>query len=171
MKYTCPISFNTVDHNVIRLVGLFTLILIITSFFNLFGEYSKYIMLFLTFDFLMRIFNDKLSLLKIISVNILHGILKIKPQEVGAAPKRFAAGIGALFSILIFGLLFISDYFISKPHILNMDNIFFTIKHSLHILTIMLVVAISLETFFGFCLGCKIYSYIQFFKSKWKKTT
>ena len=170
MKYTCPISFNTVDHNVIRLVGLFTLTLIITSFFNLFGEYSNYIMLFLFLDFLARIFNSKLSLLKIIGSFILHKIFKIKPKEIGAAPKRFAAGIGAFFSIMIF-LMWASytpDYTIHPEYTLPSNA---HIEMMRKIMMIIFMIAVSLETFFGFCFGCKIYSYIQFFKSKWKKTT
>lgn len=154
MKYTCPISHNTIDHNVIRLVGLFTLILMIISYFNLFGEYSDYIMLFLAIDFLMRIFVHKLSILKFTASTILHQILRIKPQEIGMAPKKFAAGIGALFSILIFEFSFFID---------NSG-----IKFTYMLLNLIFVFAVSLETFFSFCLGCKIYSYIQFFKSKLK---
>jgi hypothetical protein len=151
--HTCPISFKKIDHNVVRLAGFFSLILIAAAFTKIFGDYSKYLILFLTFDFLARIFNDKFSLLKIISVNILHGLLKIQPEEVGVAPKRFAAGIGATFSFLIFILIFVSES--------NLNNFDIIIKFSLHFLTMLLVTAISLETFFGFCIGCKIYSYLQ----------
>ena len=156
IKHTCPISFKEVDHNVIRLAGFFSLILIGLELFNIFEEYSKYLILFLFLDFIARIFNDKFSILKLISVNILHGLLKIKPQLVGAAPKRFAAALGASFSLIIFILLFL-------------ENKVLFLTHLTHFFSLMLIIAISLETFFGFCIGCKIYSYLQWFKSNFLK--
>ena len=106
MKYTCPISKNTIDENVVRLVGFFSLILVILGFLL-----SPWIFLFLAFDFLMRIYKLNFSILRHIAIFIMHRILKIKPKAIGAAPKRFAAGIGFLFSIIIFILILIANFY------------------------------------------------------------
>jgi hypothetical protein len=150
MKYTCPISLNTIDHNVVRLTSFFTLILISITTFQLFGEHSHAVMLFLVLDFLARIHKQKFSLLKYLSVNILHGLLKIPPKEIGSAPKKFAAGIGVVFAILIF----VSSFFLSSSFGL----------YAFYILSGMFAIAVSLEAFIGFCVGCLIYSIIQSFK-------
>ena len=158
MKYTCSISKNTVDENVVRLVGFFSLILVIFGFL-----FSKWIFLFLSFEFLMKIFPKtlKFSILRQIAIFIMHKILKIKPKPIGAAPKRFAAGIGFLFSIIIFTTIQ-GEIFCSYD--CKSSDYFFSIVTK--ILTSIFVIAISLETFFSYCLGCKIYSWLQFFKNK-----
>ena len=150
MKCTCPISITTIDHHVVRLASFFTLVLIILSTLQIFGAHSYAIMIFLVLDFLARMYNPKLSLFKYLSVNILHGILKIKPKEIGSAPKKFAAGIGILFAVLVFA----SSFFL---HITALQYIFY-------ILSIMFAIAVSLEAFFGFCVGCVIYSLLQSLK-------
>ena len=171
MRYTCPISKSTIDEHVVRLVAFFVLILVIVGFL-----FSKWIFLFLAFDYLARIYFPKFSILKHISVFIMHDILKIKPKAIGAAPKRFAAGIGFFFSIIIFVLLYIAEFYNIKyleaikicPDCTAFDQGIYYKLWSF-ILGIIFIIAISLETFFSYCLGCKTYSWLQFFKSKFKK--
>ncbi len=152
MKYTCPLSINTIDHHVVRLASFFNLLLIIMTSFHILGTYSPLLMLFLFLDMLARKYQDKWSLLKYISVNILHGLIKLKPKEIGSAPKKFAAGIGASFALLIF----ISSFFLSIPFV-----------HTLfYILNALFAIAVSLEAFFGFCIGCLLYSLFQSLKKK-----
>lgn len=161
MKYTCPISKNTVDENVVRLIGFFSLILVILGFLV-----SKWFFLFLSFEYLMRIFVKtlKFSILRQLAIFIMHKVLKIKPKEIGAAPKRFAAIIGFLFSIFIFAT--IQGQIFCTYNCEYNDYFFSTLTN---ILTLIFVVAISLETFFSYCLGCKFYSWLQFLKNKFKK--
>jgi len=86
------------------------------------------------------------------AILIVHRILNIPPKAIGAAPKRFAAGIGFIFSILIFILSF------------------FNLEILKNILTAFFLLAAFLETFFSYCLGCKTYSIIQSLKGKGKKS-
>ncbi len=161
MQYTCPISKKQIDENVVRLIGFFTLILLIISFFI--TKIAIFIFIFIIFDFYARIFIPKFSILKIISKIILHKIIKIKPKPIGAAPKRFAAGIGLLLSVIIFFIIFFY-----KPN-WNTQNTLptnFYIEIIEKTFIIIFAIAVSLETFFKFCLGCKIYSWIQYFKNK-----
>jgi len=163
MKYTCPISKSLIDENVVRLMGFFTLILVTTAFFNY--KISWIIFLFLTYDFLARISKPKYSIIKIISKKIMHEIIKIKPKEIGSAPKIFAAKIGLGFSIILFLLSLTNDNTIVINNLLES----YTFSYILwKILIIIFIIAISLETFFSFCLGCKAYSWLQYFKNKIK---
>jgi hypothetical protein len=107
-------------------------------------------MLFLVLDFLARMYKAKFSLFKYLSVNILHGLFKIPPKEIGSAPKKFAAGIGVIFAILIF----ISSFFLSTSFGL----------YAFYILSGIFAIAVSLEAFIGYCVGCLIYSIIQSFR-------
>ncbi len=159
MKYTCPISKNTIDENVVRLVAFFSLILVILGFF-----FSKWIFLFLAFDYLARIYFPKFSILKHISILIMHVILNINPKPIGAAPKRFAAGIGFFFSITIF--MFLNGNIYCTQNCPSVDLFLDTLKN---IFVVIFIIAISLATFFSYCLGCKIYSWLQFVKNKFKK--
>jgi hypothetical protein len=137
----CPISNETVDEKNIRIVSFLTLILVIVGYF-----FSYWTFLFLAIDFLLRIFCRNFSPLKKIS-QILTKIFKIKKGKlIDAAPKKFSAGIGFIFSKIIFWLLFLNFIFIAK------------------IFIIIFLIAVSLETFFNYCLGCKIYSFLQILK-------
>ncbi len=94
----------------------------------------------------------------------MHGILKKKPKEIGAAPKRFAAGIGFLFSIIIF--ITIQGKTFCTYDCKDSDYLF---SLTTEVLSLIFAIAVFLETFFAFCLGCKTYSLLQFLKNKFKK--
>ncbi len=146
MKNTCPISGNLVDENVIRLNALFVIGLLLISI----NFFSIYIFIFLTIDFLLRA-NAliKFSPIARISKAVMHDILRLKPHPIDFAPKKFAAGMGAVFSLILFILSFLN---------LEMAKL---------IVIGLFIFAAGGELIFNFCLGCKIYSIIQTLKEKY----
>jgi len=135
----CPISFNKIDSNVTRLAGFFTLLLLWA------GLYYSIIFWILTFDFLMRATVVKYSILARTS-KLLLSILKIEPVPIDRAPKVFAARMGFTFSLTI--------------------AIFTALQYNTITLYLMIVfsIPIILEAFLAFCVGCHIYSFIQFIR-------
>ena len=97
MKNTpdCPVDFISVNENKIRLVAFFVFVLAIVFLItNLW-----LIMAFLIVDFFLRAYNfGKYSLLGILSDAVVKQ-LKIKNKPTDRAPKRFAAGVGLIFTI------------------------------------------------------------------------
>jgi len=97
-------------------------------------------MAYLLFDFALRALNlGKYSLLGFLSDAVIKQ-LNIKNKPVDRAPKRFAAWVGFIFTVAILISFF---------------------SH-LTIIAISLAVILSffafLESFFGFCAGCYVYS-------------
>lgn len=132
----CPVDFIPINENKARLTAFFVFILTIVYILNSFWL----IMAFLAIDFSLRAFNlGKYSLLGFISDAIIKQ-LKIKNKPVDRAPKRFAAGVGLVFSLAIL----ITGYF-----------------HQLLIvyaLSCVLLFFAFLESGFGFCAGCYVYT-------------
>lgn len=132
----CPVDFIPINENKARLTAFFVFILTIVYILNSFWL----IMAFLAIDFSLRGFNlGKYSLLGFISDAIIKQ-LKIKNKPVDRAPKRFAAGVGLVFSLAIL----ITGYF-----------------HQLLIvyaLSCVLLFFAFLESGFGFCAGCYVYT-------------
>lgn len=141
MKNTtdCPVDFVSVNENKIRLIAFFVFVLAIVFLVtNLW-----LIMAFLVVDFFLRAYNfGKYSLLGILSDAVVKQ-LKIKNKPTDRAPKRFAAGVGLIFTI---GILATS--------LLNLTTL--TI-----IITAVLIFFAFLESFAGFCAGCYVYSMLQ----------
>ncbi len=140
MKTVCPLSKKTIDEHASQLVGIFVLILLASSYF-----FTNYILWFLLLDFLARSVNARYSILARLSRKILD-LLNIKPKPIGAAPKRFAARMGLLFVIILLSLLSINCLV------------------GYQITFILFSVAVSLEAFFKFCIGCKIYTLLSYLK-------
>jgi hypothetical protein len=138
MKTVCPLSKKTIDEHASQLVGIFVLLLLFGSYFS-----SIYILYFLFLDFLIRAINTRFSPLARLSRFTLDK-LHIKPRPIGAAPKRFAARLGLLFSATLL-ILFYINCFIGYQIIFA---IFF--------------IAVGLEAFFKFCIGCKIYTLLSY---------
>lgn len=132
----CPVDFIPINENKARLTAFFVFILTIVYILNSFWL----IIAFLVIDFSLRAFNlGKYSLLGFISDAIIKQ-LKIKNKPVDRAPKRFAAGVGLVFSLAIL----ITGYF-----------------HQLLIvyaLSCVLLFFAFLESGFGFCAGCYVYT-------------
>lgn len=135
----CPVDFVSINENKARLTAFFVLVLAIV--FLITGLWI--LMAFLVIDFLLRVNNlGKYSLLAILSDAVIKQ-LKIKNKPTDRAPKRFAAGVGLVFTagILILALLHLSTLTI--------------------VVTIVLVIFAFLESFIGFCAGCYVYSFLK----------
>jgi hypothetical protein len=136
MEKECPVDFITVNENRVRLTALWVLLLVISSFFI----NALPIFIFLAIDFFLRAFNwGKFSPLNILSGAVVKQF-KIPNKPIDQAPKRFAAGIGFVLSVLVVILLLID----------------FT-KASF-ILAIVFASFAFLESFLSFCAGCYVYT-------------
>jgi hypothetical protein len=135
----CPVDFVLINENKARLTAFFVLVL--GTVFLVTGLWL--IIAFLILDFLLRVNNrGKYSLLAIFS-DVAISQLKIKNKPTDRAPKRFAAGVGLLFTtcMLIVTLLHLTILTI--------------------IITAVLLFFAFLESFVGFCAGCYAYSLLQ----------
>ena len=142
MSQSCPISARRIDSNMVRViafeVALFTTILIFTQ--------EAFFALVLLFDFIVRtIRKPNYSPFAIVANSILE-LWGIAPKLCDESPKRFALYLGLIISI------FISIFYLAG-----------FIKTATTISVILLICA-SMETIFDFCIGCKIYYYIQLLK-------
>jgi len=132
----CPVDFVTINENKARLTAFFVLVLSVVYL-----TISLWvIMAYLLFDFALRALNlGKYSLLGFLSDAVIKQ-LNIKNKPVDRAPKRFAAWVGFIFTLAILISFF---------------------SH-LTIIAVSLAVVLSffafLESFFGFCAGCYVYS-------------
>ncbi len=139
MAQSCPISFNRIDANLVRIVALQVIVVALL----LIGTGQLFFAFLLLFDFSVRTLNlKKLSPFATVA-KLLIKSFDIKPQLCDEAPKRFALYLG-LGIIGFFSLLFLFGF--SKVAI---------------ILVAILVVCASLEAAFDYCIGCKIYHYLQ----------
>lgn len=147
MSQSCPISLQSVDSNLVRIVSF--QIAILTSIFIF--THSLAIALSLLFDFSMRLFRyTQLSPFQVLGQFILTK-LHINPKYSDEAPKRFALFLG--FFMAWFLLLFTVIGFV---------------KVALLIAGI-LVLCTIIETVFDFCIGCKMYAIIQLSKGIFSK--
>ncbi len=139
MSQACPISFKQVDENAARINAILSavsvLLFLVTSY--------KFIIVFLAIDFFIRGFIDPLySFYSALSKSFLR-MLNVKPKLIEGNPKIFAAKMGFVFSTLIF--LFS----------------FFDFQIGIQIVGFALIFFALLEGVFGYCVGCKIYSFIE----------
>ena len=132
---SCPISLVSVDSNIARITAFY--VGVIFSIFLIAQNYA--LIFFLILDFATRIFFSKeYSLLFMLSKNT-KIIMKLESIKVDAAPKKLAAIFGLMFLIAITAL-----------HLANLSLLFY-------IFSGILLVCISLEVLFSYCLGCEIY--------------
>ena len=135
----CPVDFVLMNENKARLTALFVFIL--GAIFIITGLWI--IIAFLILDFFLRANNwGKYSLLAILSEAVIKQF-SIKNKPTDRAPKRFAAGVGLVFtaSILILTLLH-----------LDIPTL---------VITAVLLFFAFLESFLGLCAGCYVYSILQ----------
>lgn len=125
------------DENIVRLTAFSV---IVAAAVSLFFKWP-FLLLLLVFDFIIRALGQSFSPLALFSKSIVK-ILKLKKKSIFAAPKRFAAALGAVFTLLIF-LLMINGFY---------DEAFVT--------GFLLIILASLEGFFKICVGCYIYQFI-----------
>ena len=136
MEKECPVDFIPVNENRVRLTALWVLLLVTASF--LINAFPVFI--FLAVDFFLRAFNfGKFSPLNIIS-GIVVKRFNIPNKPIDQAPKRFAAGIGFVLSVLVI-ILLIAE--LMKAAI---------------VLAVIFAVFAFLESFVSFCAGCYVYT-------------
>ncbi|MCF6340742.1 MAG: DUF4395 domain-containing protein [Sulfurimonas sp.] len=142
MLNSCPVNFIKIDENQLRIqsffVTLVSISIILTGVIDLAA--------LLVYDYFARIFlSQKFSPFAQIALFIIR-IFKIKQRLVDSAPKNFASKIGLIFSIAIF-----------SSFILGSQEAVFSFA-------VILAVSAGLESFLNFCVGCKFYAILKYFK-------
>ncbi|MCK5781118.1 MAG: DUF4395 domain-containing protein [Flavobacteriales bacterium] len=140
---SCPIATARVDSALTKVYSIFTFSVITIFLFTPLKE----IIFVSAFDFMIRVFlGIKYSpICRMIKFGLKVG--NMPTHMVNAGPKKFAAKVGTLFTLII-----------SAGVLLNMPTL------SL-IVGIVAFLAIGAEVFFNYCLACNIYSY---FPDSWK---
>lgn len=134
----CPVSVDKVDENVTRTAANVMVVFLVPAvLLNLYLP-----VLLIGFDFGLRAFTDgKYSFIRAISKFIVRKF-KLNKKPIDAAPKKFAAGLGMVFSILIGISLYIESFTFA------------------YLFGAILAVCALLEGIFVFCVGCHVYSWI-----------
>jgi hypothetical protein len=135
MSQACPLLFRQIDGTVAR-INAFSVIVLV----SLFLYTSQTIWLYLLgADFLIRLYGSKsFSPVNRLSMSIKQ-LLRLQTKMTDAGAKRLAAHFGVAFVIL----LLISTY-------MQLD----ALKYAMGALFLLCA---SLELFFDYCVGCKIY--------------
>jgi len=134
----CPVSFHKINENVARIAAFLTIVITVTAvLFKL-----PVLSVTLGLDFALRAFTTgTYSPIKYASKQVFN-ISGLSEKIGDAAPKKFAAGIGFVFSISI-ALLQLVQYYSAA-----------------YLVAATLIFCASLEAFAGYCLGCVIYTYL-----------
>lgn len=125
------------DENVVRLVAAQILIIVIIS---LVGQWA-YPFLFLAIDFSLRALTQIQSPIAFSGKTIARSF-GLKSRPIFAAPKKFAAGLGFIFSTAAF--VFFAFQWYTAGYITGSVLIFCSL----------------LESAFSICLGCYVYNYV-----------
>lgn len=130
------------NENVIRIIAFQTVVLT-----GIVIYYQSYLMaLLLAIDFSIRAYSSgNLSLLKQIAM-VISKALKISPKPIFAPPKKFAASLGFIFSLLIATL-----------YVFQLNSFAIVVGG-------LLIFCAILESVFGICIGCYVYTFINKFK-------
>ena len=119
----------------VLILSIFSLIFIIRD-----NNISYVLLSMLIYGFLARVSSGpKASPLALLVTKIIVPKLNFREKIVPGPPKRFAQGVGLVFSLLITGFLMI-----------GLVNVSIT-------LLVILITFASLEAFIGFCAGCKVF--------------
>jgi hypothetical protein len=136
MTESCPISPEVVDDHATRIGAALVILIVIAGLWQ--GRF--WIPLLLAVDFGLRSRGwGSFSPIAQLS-QALRSISGLQPLLINAGPKRFAALIGVIFSLSI--------------------AIALGLRHPRVALALaaVLILAASLEAFFGYCVGCKVYA-------------
>jgi len=125
------------DENTVR-VTAFCVIFVVSV--SLFFEWP-YLLLLLVFDFIIRASGLLFSPLALFSKSILK-ISGLKAKPIFAAPKRFAATLGSIFTLTIVVLMLTKFYNVALGF------------------GLMLILLAALESFLKICVGCYIFQVI-----------
>ncbi len=105
---------------------------------------SGWVLVPLTYGFLARVlYGPRFSPLGRLMTEVVTPRLNLKHRFVPGPPKRFAQGIGLLFTSVA------SVAWLAGAHTLAT------------VVIVMLIVAASLEAFAGFCLGCAVFGWLM----------
>jgi hypothetical protein len=144
MNQSCPISLDRIDTNFVRIIAIQVISIALLLIFT--QEILFALILF--FDFLVRILNfKKLSPFAYIAKLVIK-YFNITPQLSDEAPKRFALYVG-IFIIAMATLFYLFQFNLTASIIITI-----------------LVICAFLEAAFDYCLGCKIYYFLQYFQIK-----
>ena len=129
-----------------RLVAIGVLVLSSVVLFLLIDK-NNYVLFFLSiliYGFLARVSSGpKISPLALFVTKLLVPRLNFKEKLVPGPPKRFAQGIGLIFSL-----------FTAITFVVNLNSI------SILLISILILFA-ALEAFIGFCAGCKVFKLLM----------
>ncbi|MBL7801920.1 MAG: DUF4395 domain-containing protein [Chitinophagales bacterium] len=148
MTHICPVNGEKINEPTVRTVaGIVVILAAVGIYFQLY-----FIFLLLSYDFFVRgFYKREFSLLRFIAIQITNQ-LNFKEKLIDAAPKRFAAKIGFIFSVIILSLLLLQHFHIAL------------------MVTIILIVCAILESVFAYCLGCQFYSIFISVKDYFQKS-
>lgn len=139
-----------IDEHIVRIIAAEVLALTVLAVVT--GSYIPAVLLVL--DFAARAFTGMPSLLAALARAVV-ALLQLDPRPVFAAPKKFAAILGFVFSAFLAVFLFL-------------DYTFAAVTGG-----VILAVCALLESVFRICLGCYIYNWIVVplvhRRSRWKK--
>ena len=129
-----------------RLVAIGVLVLSSVVLFLLLDK-NNYVLFFLSiliYGFLARVSSGpKISPLALFVTKLIVPRLNFKEKLVPGPPKRFAQGIGLIFSL-----------FTAITFVVNLNSI------SIILISILILFA-ALEAFIGFCAGCKVFKLLM----------
>ncbi|MBU0570592.1 MAG: DUF4395 domain-containing protein [Candidatus Omnitrophica bacterium] len=136
MADACSIAEFNVNKSVVRTNAFLTLGTVLIFLFTP----MKWIILILTVDFFLRSFvKGKYSPIRTASI-VINKVLEIKPEMVNAGPTVFAAKIGFV-SCLLMSFVYVFGFIVLG-----------------YIAGGIIMICAALEAFFGYCVGCKLYS-------------
>lgn len=137
MSTTDAATEGRVNENVVRLVAAQVLIFAVATIITGWVFLPAYLIL----DFFVRAFTGWRTPFVIVARQIAEG-LNLPNKPIFAAPKKFAAGVGFIFSIVITALLLTDQLLAAR------------------VVTGVLAVFATLESVFSICAGCYVYSYL-----------
>jgi len=139
---SCPITYKTVDQNIVRIVA--SEVSALGIFFIIYPSFA--ILALLLYDFFVRMIGyEKISPLYNIA-RVTSKLFRVKKDKIDAGPKEFALKIGFLFALLLV-ILFL------------LDQAFATV-----VVMVVLTACALLEALFNYCIGCKMYMLLKKFK-------
>jgi hypothetical protein len=139
MTEFCPISPDVVDDHATRIGAALTILIVLAILWQ--GRFWLPLLLALDFGLRSRGWSTFSPIAQVSKV--LRQAFRLQPRPTNAGPKRFAAAIGALFSLGIAAALW-------RHH-----------PRVALVVAAVLILAASLEAFLGYCVGCKVYGVIQ----------
>lgn len=139
MSYSCPLNFEQVDSNVSRISSLIVALLVLFYFISS----NLFILYFLAFDFVIRLFIKKGCSPVHTVASFLKETFKIEEKFTDGGAKRLAGYFGLVFVLLLI-----------LTHSLNLWILSFAVGA-------IFVTCSLLDVIFNYCLGCKIYYIIK----------